>query len=258
MFFKRYNDNYYIETHDLCNRDTFVVVKDNKLEIWNNWAQEHAVNKNKIQEITDVSASIFGRGWHLFQINQYDKPYYHKVKIANRTIEVFDKKIKQKGGIPIEKKNNVYLANALPYFEFPVEVNNEDVEVNIEIDDKKVSENEEYSKITKGNKLIIDIIDYSLFDELSHKESEHSLKVDVCITYKDSKGLFSFYVSRQKAHGSFEGMYKYDRWGKEITGNNNGEVFISGNDIQCDEHREVTGVMTRGVQDFSDNDLSLF
>lgn len=241
VFFKKYSDSYYIETRNQCTGETYVAVSNRKLRTWNGWIEKHG-SENPEEIPSDIILPVLGEGWHLFVCSSgFDAPYYKDTLEIDEKgkVQINKRQILQKGGIIPNNKKNVYLANALPYFEFPVKINREKLKVSINIDNKNVAEGESYHLFVKDeNKLIIDIKDNAFVSDYSHE-------FDLLIEYNSD--LFtgccasSFYICGQDVKYP-EKLFKYDKWGQVVDEGSETDELICGNIVAGAEHCYLRGV----------------
>ena len=242
-FFKRCNDAYYIETHLLTNQETFVVVRNdrNTLMQWENFCNQN--NNCPISSIEDsaIVERIFGRGWIVFNAeNGFNQQFYNDfVQVAQRRIYVNTSHIQMKSGIKQVDKKNVYLPNALPYFEFPVNVDSSYLTVAMNIDGLLQEENSSYALYIQENKLIIDIIDANISMDVSYD-------VDIYIKYESpdfSEDVNkSFSICGQEIAYNNNELFKYDIWGQYKVSLEDDEVHISGNKVLGCQEQRIAGI----------------
>ena len=241
VFFKRYNDIYYIESHSLCDSDTFIAVTDKKLSKWKAWAEQHT---NQYFEVEAENVlPILGSNWHLFNSSGFDSPFYKEtIEVDGRKIQVNKSQIVMKGGIIPNNKKNVYLSNALPYFEFPVKIDIDKLSIYVNINNEIADENKDYQIfISDGNKLVIDVLDNTLSSRNSHE-------IDIQLEYKSEvfKGNYhaAFSICGQEIKYAHENLFKYDKWSQIINEDTISNQYISGNIVHGGVTESLRGVAT--------------
>lgn len=259
VFFKKYSDSYYIETRNQCTGETYVAVSNRKLRTWNGWIEKHG-SENPEEIPSDIILPVLGVGWHLFVCSSgFDAPYYKDTLEIDEKgkVQINKRQILQKGGIIPNNKKNVYLANALPYFEFPVKIDRDKLKVSINIDNKNVAEGESYHLFVKDeNKLIIDIKDNAFVSGYSHEfdlliEYNSDLFTGCCVS--------SFYICGQDVKYP-EKLFKYDKWGQVVDEGSEMDELICGNIVAGAEHCYLRGVAANlgNLGQVDKNDLSSF
>ena len=219
VFFYKYNEQKYLQSRNAYNRKVYIFVKKDRngriLDEWENWADQNAFNCRRVDETNDVSDLTQGV-WALYLADGLNAPYYTREDGWNITNNV--KTISKRGGILVGK--NTYLINALPFFEFPYNIQEEGLSVTINGEDRELSRDVDYRYFIQGNKLIIDLINDS-----DYKESR---KIEVCINYsppKTSEQLSAasefwdnpcFYVRGQNIIYDQQKLYIFDKWGEKI------------------------------------------
>ena len=175
----------------------------------------------------------------MFLADGLTAPYYTKEDGWNITNNV--KAISPKKGIRVGK--TTYLANALPFFEFPDEIKEDWLKLTIKWKgaDNELSPNVDYRYFLQGNKLIIDLI--------KDADYEESRKIEVGIEYKNpttSEQLSasnaagenpSFYVRGQIIMYNQQNLYHYNKWGEKT---DEGNRTIQGNLISVEQHNALS------------------
>lgn len=228
QFYKQ-SEGIYLQSRGHISAPLYVMVRLNHVEEWEAWARTHARNLRRLDEQFDVSDLTSGE-WAFYCVDALMKSYYdddNEQNAATLSAEIIRKEsIRQVG------KKDTYLVNALPYFEFPNEINQSELRLTVWIEaDRALKERRELSKndykvLVDGRRMMLDItadIDYS-----------RSSKVEVEIKYSDSSlGELtkeeSFYVSGQQIAYAQENLFRYDCWGDLIEAQS--DAYIQGNKI---------------------------
>ena len=253
VFFYKHKELKYLQSRDAYIRKVYIFVKkgrqDKLLEEWNKWAEQNTINCRRIddEEICDL---IEG-GWALYVADGLLSAYYKKEDGWNITNNV--KAISKRGGILVGK--TTYLANALPFFEFPDEIKEDWLKVTIkwEGEDNELSPNVDYRYFIQGNKLIIDLI--------KDADYEESRKIIIGIEYTNptTSGQLSaanstgedpsFYIRGQKIVYYQKDLYHFNKWGEKTNEDNR---TIQGNLLSGIQHkllgRDSHEIETNGIE----------
>lgn len=240
IFFKRYNEDYYIETRHLSNNTkTYVAVKNDKKTRtkFEKFIEKAQVSKREIN--SKIAETILGEGWSLYRVDGFGYQYYKdQLLIEGKNYQINKNQINICGGIIPPGKKNVYLSNALPYFEFPVDIDKDKLEFYINIDNVPQDENEDYQLLIKNNMLIVDIFDVPI---------SCSQDVGISVEYKDSyfsgKIHASFSICGQDVNYHNDHLFKYDKWGKKLSDNTE-NTYLVGNKVHGVDSVPVAGVAT--------------
>lgn len=238
IFFYKQREGGYIQSRNSYNKKLYIFVKkdrkDQNIEQWENWADQNATNCKRIDETYDVS-DLTQERWALYSADGLTAPYYTKQEGWNLINKV--RSISKRGGIKCG--NNVYLVNALPYFEFPDDINEHGLKLIVEKEDNQLSHNVDYRFFIQGNKLIIDLI-----KDIDYEESR---LIEVTINYTNPKnneqltpdtpdGKIKFYVRGQNIVYNQNELYSFNNWGVM---NDRDERHIQGNVISGITHIDL-------------------
>ena len=230
-FFYKYCNGGYLQSRSSYNRRVYIFVKKSRnnthINKWEQWAQINANNCRRIDDKEPVEDLTQGR-WALYLADGILEPYYttdNGLKLKNTV-----KSIVKRGGILCRDTKNVYLINALPYFEFPDEIYEQGLSLVVKRDDIELDKESDYKYYVQGNRLILDMtkdIDY-----------EESRRIEVNIQYKDpntneelktsdnTDGNPVFYVRGQEITYNQNNLYCFNKWGDIV---NNEKRYIQGN-----------------------------
>ena len=216
VFFYKQREGGYIQSRNSYNKKLYIFVKidrkGQKIEEWENWAVQNATNCKRIDETYDVS-DLTQNKWALYLADGLTAPYYTKEGGWELTNNV--RSISKRGGIKCG--NNVYLVNALPYFEFPYDINVQGLNLIVEKEDSQLSHNVDYRFFIQGNKLIIDLI-----KDIDYKDSK-LIEVTINYTNPDTNelltpdtpdGKLKFYVRGQSIVYNQNELYSFNKWGE--------------------------------------------
>lgn len=238
VFFYKQRDGGYIQSRYSYNKKVYIFVKkdrrDQKIEQWESWATKNATNCRRIDESYDVS-DLTQEKWALYLADGLIAPYYTKQEGWNLINKV--RSISKRGGIKCG--NNVYLVNALPYFEFPDDINEQGLNLIVEKEGSQLSHNVDYRYFIQGNKLIIDLI-----KDIDYKDSKF---IEVTIKYTNPEtneqlspdtpdGKLKFYVRGQNIVYNQDELYSFNKWGEM---SDSEERNIRGNIISGISHRDL-------------------
>lgn len=238
VFFYKQREGGYIQSRNSYNKKVYIFVRKDRrghnLEQWENWAAQNVTNCRRIDESYDVS-DLTQERWALYLADGLTAPYYTREGGWNLTNNV--RSILKRGGIKCG--NNVYLVNALPYFEFPYDINEQGLNVIVEKEGDRLLHNVDYRFFIQGNKLIIDLI-----KDIDYKDSK---LIEVTINYTQPEtneqltpdtpdGKLKFYVRGQNIVYNQEGLYSFNKWGEM---NERDERNIQGNIISGITHKEL-------------------
>ena len=238
VFFYKQREGGYIQSRNSYNKKLYIFVKKDrsgkKIEQWESWAAQNATNCRRLDESYDVSDLIQGR-WALYLADGLIAPYYTKQEGWNLINRV--RSISKRGGIKCG--NNVYLVNALPYFEFPDDINEQRLNLIVKKEGCQLSHNVDYRFFIQGNKLIIDLI-----KDIDYEESK---LIEVTINYTNPEtneqltpdtpdGKLKFYVRGQNIVYNQDKLYSFNKWGEM---SDRDERHIQGNVISGITHRDL-------------------
>lgn len=238
VFFYKQREGGYIQNRNSYNKKLYIFVKKDrsgkKVEQWESWAAQNATNCRRLDESYDVS-DLTQKSWALYSADGLTAPYYTKQEGWNLINRV--RSISKRGGIKCG--NNVYLVNALPYFEFPDDINEQGLNLIVENEGCKLSHNVDYRFFIQGNKLIIDLI-----KDIDYKDSK---LIEVTINYTNPEtnekltpdtpdGKLKFYVRGQNIVYNQDELYSFNKWGEM---SNSEERNIRGNIIYGISHRDL-------------------
>lgn len=237
-FFYKQREGGYIQSRNSYNKKLYIFVKKDrsgkKIVQWENWAADNATNCRRIDESYDVS-DLTQERWALYLADGLTAPYYTKQEGWNLINKV--RSISKRGGIKCG--NNVYLVNALPYFEFPDDINEQGLNLIVEKGGSQLSHNVDYRFFIQGNKLIIDLI-----KDIDYEDSR-LIEVTINYTNPDTNelltpdtpdGKLKFYVRGQNIVYNQDELYSFNKWGEKTDGT---ERNIQGNIISGITHRDL-------------------
>lgn len=251
VFFYKQREGGYIQSRNSYNKKVYIFVKKErrgqKIEQWESWAAQNATNCRRIDESYDVS-DLTQERWALYLADGLTAPYHTKQEGWNLINKV--RSISKRGGIKCG--NNVYLVNALPYFEFPDDINEQGLNLIVKKEGSRLSHNVDYRFFIQGNKLIIDLIkdiDYedSRLIEVTIKYT--SPETNEQLTPDTPDGKLKFYVRGQNIVYDQEKLYSFNKWGEM---SDRDERHIQGNVISGITHRDLG----RASHVIETNDLS--
>ena len=216
VFFYKYDDGRYLQSRQAClGRRVYVFVRKDAIDRWEAWAGRHASNCSRKDLTVDVSGLTQDR-WALYLADGLNASYWEAADhLANAVTD-----ISKKGGIRCSGEKNVYLMNALPYFEFPSAIRRSGLTLTIEREGKRLEEGRDYKVYLQGEKLFIDIIEDAGYNE--------SKKIKVCIHYEDPEtgdeldtdnnpeGHPVFYIRGQAINYDQERLFRFNKWGDKI------------------------------------------
>lgn len=262
-FFFKCGNGTYLQSIYHYYRKVYVFIKKDRqnkyINQWEEWADQHARNYKRIDEEYDVS-DLTKNNWALYSADGLDAQYGD---IAGDGWDTENKvrSIVKRGGIRCPNEKNVYLINALPYFEFPEIINEPGLDLTIKEDDKDLEESTDYRYFIQENRLIVDLL-----KEINYEESR---KISIIIKYSDPitqedlstedypNGSIDFSVRGQRINYNQDALYSFDRWGEKT---DNSDCKIQGN--------IVTGVninslgraahVIDGAQNFTDSSKDYF
>lgn len=238
IFFYKQREGGYIQSRNSYNKKLYIFVKKDRrgqrIEQWENWAAQYATNCKRIDNTYDVS-DLTQERWALYLADGLTAPYYTREGGWNLTNNV--RSISKRGGIKCG--NNVYLVNALPYFEFPDEINERALNLIVEKEGSQLSHNVDYRFFIQGNKLIIDLI--------KDIDYEDSRLIEVTINYTNPEtnelltpdtpdGKLKFYVRGQNIVYNQNELYFFNKWGEKT---DRTERNIQGNIISGITHIDL-------------------
>lgn len=247
VFFYKYNENLAIQSRHTFDKKTFIAIKNNtKGEIDKailSWVKKNTRNLTKLNP--NIAFQIFGKGWELYATDGVTAQYYNILgNNEPRYNSIND--IVRKGGIIPPQKNNVYLINALPLYEFPENIDEEKLNIYINISGKPI-ENIRFR--INGNLLILDLSNYELVDDISPC-------IDLSIEYKTLSIKDSFYVCGQDIKYNSETLFKFNSFGEYIENTSNDiERYVQGNKFyNCNLHNTIEDF--RIIQNLSDININ--
>ena len=238
VFFYKQREGGYVQSRNSYNRKVYIFVKkdrrDQKIGQWENWAAQNAINCRRIDESYDVR-DLTQERWALYLADGLVSSYYTKEGGWNLINMV--RSIRKKPGIKCGK--NVFLVNALPYFEFPDAISEQGLNVFVEKEGDKLSYNVDYRLFIQDNRLIIDLI-----KDIDYKDSR---LIEVRINYTNSEtneqltldtpdGNTKFYVRGQNIVYNQNELYAFNKWGGMTDST---ERIIQGNIISGITHKNL-------------------
>lgn len=204
VIFSRYSSNYLIQTkYPQKGKETYILVKKEHEEEWNNWLISHGSPSYSPQTDEDRIIQIFGKGWQMYISDSIEYTDNENTSSSELTITM-------DGGIRRIGMNNVFLITALPYFEFSEPIIMDKLSVYINVDGIPQDDNNYNLKIVHDNKLIIDFINI--------EPRDRSLEIDITLEYKKGKGKpvryhVDFKVIGQDVNYKDEDLFKINMWG---------------------------------------------
>lgn len=240
VFFYKYDDGRYLQSRKACpGRRVYVFVRNKAIDRWETWAGRHACNCRRMDLAHDVSDLTQGN-WALYLADGLNASYWEAADQLADTVRVISKR----GGIRCPGEKNVYLMNALPYFEFPSVIRRQGLTVTIKREDEELKGESDYRVYHQGEKLFIDI-----FDDADYNESK---KITVRLHYVDPEtgdeldtdsnpeGGPVFYIRGQAIHYDQEGLYRFNKWGDKTT---EADIpYIQGNRILGSEEHDLGNI----------------
>ncbi len=238
VFFYKQREGGYIQNRNSYNKKLYIFVKidrkGQKIGEWENWAAQNATNCKRIDGTYDVS-DLTQNKWALYLADGLTAPYYTREGGWNLTNNV--RSIVKIPGIKCGK--NVYLVNALPYFEFPYDISEQGLNLIVEKEGCQLSYNDDYRFFIQGNKLIIDLI-----KDIDYKDSK---LIEVTINYTNPEtneqltpdtpdGKIKFYVRGQNIVYNQNELYSFNNWGVM---SDRDERLIQGNVISGITHIDL-------------------
>ncbi len=224
VFFYKYDDNLYIQTRVIIPAKSYIIaVRNNATSFFELWCLS---NQNQIQQLPfDDTRELFGEEWIIYYTdNGLSGQYYDKDKktgydvVRNESTVVV-----KKGGIKINKEgSNIYLINALPYFEVPVVYDINKVEVFLNLNGRLF---EDYEIFRANGKIIIDILGMPIY-------SDEDADMDICLRY-GAQAIFPsecIKVCGQPIRYHTDSFYKYDSFGV-LLNTDSTSYCISGNHL---------------------------
>ena len=224
-FFFKYGNGTYLQSIYHYNRKVYVFIKKDRqnkyINQWEEWADQHARNCKRIDENYDVS-DLTKNNWALYTADGLDAQY-GDIAGDGWDLENRVKSIVKRGGIRCPGEKNVYLINALPYFEFPEIINEQGLDLIIKEDDMSL-ESTDYRYFIHENRLIVDLL-----KDLNYEESR---KISIIIKYLDPEadeclstadypnGQIDFFVRGQRICYDQDALYCFDRWGEKTDNSN--------------------------------------
>ena len=221
VFFYKYNDEYYIQSRESLNKEVYIFVKRKCVDSWERWAaNSHVSDLQKIEdeEVEDLTQNK----WTMYLAQGILSPYYDTYKDGRKTLKNNVRAIARKGGVLPPGKNNTYLINALPYFEFPEDIIYDKMKIYMNIDDEPQDKCEDFRCIVYANRLVIDICrDIDLAE---------SRRIDLKIEYdKELNAYEFFYVCGQNINYEEPNLLIINKWGEKI--DEPSKRYIQGNNI---------------------------
>lgn len=208
VFFLRSSGNYLIQTnYSQRGKETYILVRSDSQEEWSKFLSVHnSPNVKKINE--NYVRRVFGEGWHAYSSSDLEFTLNTKQSHSNDFSIIMD------GGIRCVGMNNVYLVNAMPYFEFqePIDLNKLDVSVKINGEEYRNPD----KKIVDRNKLFLG------FPQLAI--GEYSSEVSISLKYKHNvetgKVIIlqeKFSIIGQDVKYNEDDLFSVDMWGSTIS-----------------------------------------
>ena len=211
VMFSRFSNNYLIQTqYPQMGKETYLLVKENYETKFTDF-----LNSNGTPTVSQINdderiCKIFGEGWKWYVTKEIE------ILQQKEKLRSDDGKIERDGGIRCIGMNNVYLAEALPYFEFPEPINKDKLSVFINCEGKQLEESNYTLKIVDGNKLVFDLNqiefpDHSLDISISLEYKTGERKKDM-IVFPDSFSVLSHHVRYEEYD-----LFSIDMWGGVVT-----------------------------------------
>lgn len=217
--FSRFNSCYLIQTdYPQKGKETYIFVRNSCEQEWSNWLHAHGSPEDCDMIDSAFTRRLCGDGWRIYVSKEIERNLdtdYHNGHCPSILIE---------GGIRCIGMNNVYLINALPYFEFPESIQLERLSIYINIDNKLLDGCQYIPRIVDENKLIIDLRSSSVGD--------YSYEVSITLEYtkEDNSRLFfhdDFSVIGQDIRYNDGDLLSINMWGG-LRDNDNGLPFMKG------------------------------
>ena len=246
VFFYKYNDEYYIQSRDSLNQEVYIFVKRNRksIESWEDWAvNDHVSDLQKIED-EDVE-DLTQNKWTMYLAHGVLAPYYDTYKDGRKTLKNNVCAIERKGGMLPPGKNNTYLINALPYFEFPEDIIYDKIMAYMNIDGEPQDKGKDFRCIVYANRLIIDIC--------KDVDLTESRRIDLKIEYdKELNAYEYFYVCGQNINYEEPNLLMINKWGEIIE--KPFEKYIQGNNVLGITHNMMGNEQTfLSEEDLEDN-----
>ena len=237
VFFSRFSNNYLIQTkYPARGKETYILVKDNYEEQWNDFLNNNGTST--VSQIDDPErvCRIFGEGWKWYVSTDIEVlPQRENHRTDSGTIE-------RNGGIRCIGKSNVYLAEALPYFEFPEPINFDKLDVFINCEGRQLEKSKYTLNIVDENKLVFDLnrIDFP----------DHSLDISICLEYKTGerkKDMITFHdsfsiLSHEVKYNESD-LFHVDMWGGVV--NDTNSPYMKGFEIYNVNNHSKLGELRR-------------
>lgn len=222
VFFYKYNDEYYIQSRESINQEVYIFVKRKEkcVNNWEKWANDHVLDMQKIEdeEVEDLTRNE----WTMYMAQGVLAPYYN-TKDGRKTLKNNVRAITRKGGVLPPEKNNTYIINALPYFEFPEDIDRDKLKVYMSMDEDPQDEDNDFSCIVCGNRLIIDIC--------KDVDLTESRRIDLKIEYDNELNAYEyFYVCGQNINYEEPNLFMINKWGEKIDDPSE-KKYIQGNNV---------------------------
>lgn len=208
VLFSRWSD-YLIQTiYPQKGRETWILVRNGHDDDLRDWLGNHGLQSINRRLEDERLHQIFGAGWDCYISNEIEY-----IPTTNRSC-YRDGSVVRDGGIKCIGKNEVYLASALPYYEFPGPINKDLLYVSVFCGEER-TECEYEVKIVDDNKLVIDL------KHIDHLD--HSYKLSIDIKYKYGEGQRdiiqyedSFYIISQDVEYNDSDLWAVDMWGNIV------------------------------------------
>ena len=247
VFFYKYNDEYYIQSRESLNKEVYIFVKRKCVDSWERWAaNSHVSDLQKIEdeEVEDLTQNK----WTMYLAQGILSPYYDTYKDGRKTLKNNVRAIARKGGVLPPGKNNTYLINALPYFEFPEDIIYDKMKIYMNIDDEPQDKCEDFRCIVYANRLVIDICrDIDLAE---------SRRIDLKIEYdKELNAYEFFYVCGQNINYEEPNLLIINKWGEKI--DEPSKRYIQGNNIMGITHNNMGNEQTVLSEEDLEDDIHL-
>lgn len=207
VFFSRSSGNYLIQAdYSQIGKETYILVKHGCEEDWSKFLSDHKSSAvKKIDE--NYVRRVFGEGWVAYSSSDLEFTLNTRRSHSNDSSIIMD------GGIRCVGMNNVYLVNAMPYFEFsePIDLNKLEVFVKINGEEYKNPDR----KIVDRNKLFLGFPQLTIGD----CSSEVSITIKCKNSVENSKVITiqeKFSIIGQDVKYNEDDLFSVDMWGNTI------------------------------------------
>ena len=215
VFFYKYSDNLYIQTREIILKPSYIVAVRNNEETINEfqfWCNENG--NTTYRELTSENVrNLYGNDWRIYlfrcSLNVNGQYYTEQVNQINGAENT---EFEIKGGI--KDNQGKYFVNALPYIEVSENIDVDDVELYFGIDNN-IEIN--YTRINKGNKIIIDV-------DANTEIAENSIcSITAEWTENENTRIHSdFKVTTKTVEYNQDNLHKYNKFAQLIHEDNGG------------------------------------